>query len=43
MTDVRLGGRRDMRSDGRQPEVVLEGGLGWVVGQQRIDGYGFVG
>ena len=43
MTGMRLTGERVMRSDGRQPEVVLEGDLGWIVGQQRTDGYGNVG
>ena len=39
MTGVRFGGGREMRSDGRQPEVVL----GWLIEQERIDGYGKVG
>ena len=43
MTGVRLPGAQEVRSDGRQAEIVLKGDLGWVVGQQRIDGYGNVG
>jgi len=43
MAGMRLGGGREMCSDGRQSEVVLKGDLGWVVRQQRIDGYGNIG
>ena len=43
MTGVRLPGAQEVRSDGRRAEIVLKGDLGWVVGQQRIDGYGNVG
>ena len=43
MTSMRLGGRWEVCCDGRPPKVVLKGGLGWVVGQERIDGYGYVG
>jgi hypothetical protein len=37
------GGGREVRSDGRKPEVVFENDLGWVVGEERIDIYGNIG
>jgi hypothetical protein len=43
MIGVRLSGGREMRSDWRQSEVALKGDLGWVVIQERIDGYWKVG
>ena len=43
MAGMRLGGGREVRSDGRESEVVLKGDIGWVVDQQGIDGYGNVG
>ena len=43
MAGMRLGGGREVRSDGRESEVVLKGDNGWVVDQQGIDGYGNVG
>ena len=42
MTGIRLGGR-EVGGDGRQFDIVLEGDLGWAVGQERIDRYGNVG
>ena len=40
---MRLSIGQEMRSDRRQPEVILESDLGWVVGEERIDGYRNVG